>query len=110
MAEVKEVHLPDAVVHEQPGTVALSAREFSALEERVLKAVELLKRERQARTEAETRAAEAEARVEKADTQLREHEASADELRKEVSTLRSERNEVKQRVERLLGQLDALEL
>jgi chromosome segregation ATPase len=110
MSETQEVRLPDAPVHDQPGTVALSAREFSALEERVLKAVELLKRERQARTEAEARAAEAESRVEKADTQLREHEASADELRKEVSTLRGERNEVKQRVERLLSQLDTLEL
>jgi chromosome segregation ATPase len=110
MSETQEVRLPDTPVHDQPGTVALSAREFTALEERVLKAVDLLKRERQARTEAETRAAEAEARVEKADTQLREHEASADELRKEVSTLRSERNEVKQRVERLLSQLDTLEL
>ena len=110
MSEAQEIHLPDGLVHDQPGTVALSAREFSALEERVLRAVVLLKRERQARSEAEARAAEAEARVEKADTQLREHEASADELRKEVSSLRSERNEVKQRVERLLGQLDALEL
>jgi cell division protein FtsB len=36
--------------------------------------------------------------------------AAADDLSKELAALRAERNEVRERVERLLSQLDALEL
>jgi chromosome segregation ATPase len=91
-------------------TVLLSAHDFSALEERIGRAVELVRRERQLRSEAEARAASAEARVEHADTQLREQMAAADDLRKELGALHSERSEVRGRVDRLLSQLDALEL
>jgi chromosome segregation ATPase len=91
-------------------TVSLSAHDFTALEERIVRAVELVRRERQLRTEAEARAASAEARVEHADTELRGHMAAADDLRKEMTALHAERNEVRGRVERLLSQLDALEL
>jgi chromosome segregation ATPase len=91
-------------------TVQLSAHDFTALEERIVRAVELVRRERQLRTEAEARAASAEARVEKADTERREQMAAADDLHKELAALRTERNEVRDRVERLLSQLDALEL
>jgi hypothetical protein len=87
----------------EPGSLALSVDEFSALEERILRAVNLVKRERQARAEAEERAAHA-------DAQLREQEPLAEELRKEVKALRAERDHVRLRVERLLAQLDALEL
>jgi len=85
------------------GTLALSSDDFSALEERILRTVELIKRERQARTAAEERAAKLEA-------QLGEQPALMDQLKAEVRTLRSERDQVRQRVERLLSQLDALEL
>jgi chromosome segregation ATPase len=91
-------------------TVSLSAQDFAALEERILRAVELVRRERQLRSEAEARAAAAEARVEHADSALREQMAADDDLRKELSALRAERNEVRERVERLLSQLDSLEL
>ncbi len=84
-------------------TLALSADEFSALEERIRRAVELVKRERQARAEAEARAANAE-------TALRERTELVDQLEKEARTLRAERDHVRQRVERLLQQLDALEI
>ena len=84
-------------------TLALSVNDFSALEEKILRAVNMVKRERQARTAVEERLAKAEA-------QLREQAPLAEQLRNEVSALRSERDQVKQRVERLLGQLDALEL
>jgi chromosome segregation ATPase len=94
----------------ESSTVSLSTHDFSALEERIVRAVELVRRERQLRSEAEARAASAEARVEHADTQLREQMAAADDLRKELGGLRAERNEVRERVERLLSQLDALEL
>lgn len=109
-----EVVESEVVVESQPaekpselaaeaGTVALSGDEFSALEERVLRAVELVKRERLARAEAEERAKAAE-------LQLREKEPHSERLEKEVSALRDERDHVRQRVERLLAQLDALEL
>jgi hypothetical protein len=93
-----------------PSTVSLSAQDFSALEERIMRAVELVRRERQLRAEAEARAAQAEARVEHADSERREQMAATDDLSKELAALRAERNEVRDRVERLLSQLDALEL
>jgi chromosome segregation ATPase len=94
--------------HETPSsaeaaTLALSATDFSALEDRIVRAVELVKREREARTAAEARAAKAEA-------QLNENAPALDQLRQEVRSLRTERDQVRQRVERLLSQLDALEL
>ena len=73
----------------------MSGDEFSALEERILRAVNLVKRERQARAEAEERAAQAEA-------QLREQAPLVEQLQKEVNALRAERDHVRQRVERLL--------
>jgi hypothetical protein len=87
----------------EPETLALSADDFSALEERILRAVNLVKRERLARTEAEERAAQAEAR-------LAEQLPMAESLQSEVNALRAERDQVRQRVERLLSQLDALEV
>jgi len=83
--------------------LTLSADEFSALEERIVRAVEMVKRERQVRAEAEKRADAAEAK-------LRESAPLAESLQKEVGALRSEREQVRQRVERLLSKLDALEL
>jgi len=87
----------------EPGTLALSQDDFSSLEERILRAVNLVKRERLARAAAEQRATEAEAR-------LQEQTSTGDELQKEVNALRAERDHVRQRVEKLLSQLDALEL
>jgi len=84
-------------------TLAVSVNDFSALEEKILRAVNMVKRERQARTAVEERLAKAEA-------QLREQTPLAKQLQSEVNALRAERDQVKQRVERLLGQLDALEL
>jgi len=87
----------------EPGTLALSQDDFSSLEERILRAVNLVKRERLARAAAEQRAAEVESR-------LQEQTTAGDELQKEVNALRAERDHIRQRVEKLLGQLDALEL
>ena len=87
----------------ESSALTLSVDEFSALEERIVRAVEMVKRERQARADAEKRAETAEAK-------LREQEPLTDNLQKEINALRWERNQVKQRVERLLSQLDALEL
>jgi hypothetical protein len=87
----------------EPGTLTLSVHDFSALEERILRAVEILRRERQAHAEAEERAAQAEAK-------LRDQAPLVEQLQKELNALHAERDQVRQRVERLLGQLDALEL
>ncbi len=87
----------------EPGTLAMSVDDFSALEDRILRAVHLVKRERLASAAAEERAAHAEA-------QLREQTPQVEHLQKEVDALRAERGHVRQRVERLLAQLDALEL
>jgi hypothetical protein len=84
-------------------SVTLSVDEFSALEERVLRTVNLVKWERQARATAEERAT-------KAELELREQSPLAEKLQMEISALRDERNQVRQRVERILSQLDALEL
>lgn len=87
----------------EPAALTLSADDFSALEERVVRAVELVKRERQGRAAAEERAVRAEA-------QLTEQVPVVDQMKQEIRSLRAERDQVRQRVERLLSQLDALEL
>jgi dynactin complex subunit len=87
----------------ESGALTLSVDEFSALEERVQRTVNLVKQERQARAAAEERAAQLE-------DKLREQAPLAERLQAEVSALRGERDHVRQRVERLLAQLDALEL
>jgi hypothetical protein len=87
----------------EPATLTLSANDFSALEDRILRAVEVVRRERQARSAAEERAASA-------DSKLRAQTALVEQLEKDLSALRAERDQVRERVERLLGQLDALEL
>lgn len=105
---VRETHIEPVAQPAQeppadPGALAMSADDFSALEDRILRAVNLVRRERLARSEAEERAIKAEARVAEQTPQI-------EYLQTEVNTLRTERDHVRQRVERLLSQLDALEL
>jgi hypothetical protein len=85
------------------GALIVSVDDFAALEERIRLAVEVVKRERQARTAAEERAVTAEA-------QARMQAPLLEQLQNEINALRTERDQVRQRVERLLSQLDALEL
>ena len=119
-------------------SLVVSVDEFAAREERVVRAIQLVKQERQARIAAEGAAAAAEARVAEAEARateaeshvarkeshaaqmesravqlesaLREKEPLHDALQAEIKTLKAERDHVRERVERLLGQLDALEL
>ena len=116
VVETQGEERPEAA-HEEPVALAVSVDDFLALEERLRRAVELVKRERQARAAAEERAAELESRAtefeahaKKADAQLHEQSPMMEQLQIELSALRSEREQVRQRVERLLKQLDALEL
>jgi chromosome segregation ATPase len=100
-AETETVHGDD---HTEEGeTLAVSAVDFSALEERVLRTVELLRRERQARSEAEDRIAHAEA-------QIKEQNARIEQFERDVKQLHGERDHVRERVEKLLKQLDTIEL
>ena len=99
---------PAAVAHETPAVAPLpilTADDFAALEERVLRAVSLVRREREARIAAEERAVVLEGRL--AGLQL--EVTAAERLQDEIESLRAEREQVRQRVERLLVQLDALD-
>jgi hypothetical protein len=86
-----------------PGALTVSVDDFAALEDRIRRAVDLVKSERQARAAAEERAVSAEANV-------RLQSPLMDQLQNEINALRAERDQVRQRVERLLAQLDTLEL
>jgi hypothetical protein len=76
----------------------LSFDEFQALEQKVLRAVEVVKRERAAR-------AEAEAEVASLRTQLEAQTALSEE---QMSAVNKERETVRQRVEGMLKQMDDL--
>lgn len=79
--------------------------DFAALEQRVLRTVELVLQEREARAAAEAEAADLR-------RQLQIHAESSEtrnvELESELVHLRQERETVRTRVEKLLRQLDAL--
>src|SRR5882757_2653475 len=77
--------------HESSANLALSSSDFSALEERVARTVNLVKSERQARAAAEQRA-------QSLDTQLSEQLTLAKSLQEEIRALNAERDQVRQRV------------
>ena len=89
--------------HIKQGNLALSSADFSALEDRIGRTVDLVKTERQARAAAEQRASDL-------DSQLHEQRDLVKTLQEEVRALNTERDQVRQRVEKLLSQLDSLEL
>ncbi|SDG04362.1 hypothetical protein [Terriglobus roseus] len=82
-------------------TTTISVDEFQALEQRVLRTVELIRSEREARATAE---AEVAALKELLDTASAENS----QLTAELSSLKSEREQVKGRVDAMLKQLDEL--
>ena len=95
------------------GTGPITIGDFAALEERVLRAVHLVRRERQARLAAEQNAETLHGRVLALESELGKSMVIAtqlEQLQQEMQALRGEREQVRQRVERLLGQLDALEI
>jgi hypothetical protein len=79
----------------------ISADEFQALEQKVLRAVEIVKREREAR-------AAAEAEVATLREQLAEQQSLAAMTETELTTLTKEREAVRHRVEKMLQQMDEL--
>lgn len=75
--------------------------DFIALEQRVMRAIDLVRTERSARNEAEQRAGRLQGEVEAQTAQL-------EQTQEQVRTLERERDQVRQRVERLLKQLDEI--
>ena len=80
---------------------AISADEFQALEQKVLRAVEIVKREREAR-------AAAEAEVASLREQLAVYQSNTRAVEAELNTLNKERDQVRLRVEKMLEQMDEL--
>jgi hypothetical protein len=80
---------------------SISADEFLALEQKVLRAVEIVKREREAR-------AAAEAEVASLREQLAAQQSAASANESELNTLNKEREAVRLRVEKMLHQIDEL--
>ncbi|SNT20314.1 hypothetical protein SAMN05421770_105130 [Granulicella rosea] len=79
----------------------ISADEFQALEQKVLRAVEIVRREREARAAAESEVAALR-------EQLDQLTAQSNAVQTQVTTLHQERETVRQRVEKMLEQMDEL--
>ena len=79
----------------------ISADEFQALEQKVLRAVEIVKREREAR-------AAAEAEVASLRDQLAQLGAQSSQTESQLHALTQERDDVRKRVEKMLQQMDEL--
>jgi hypothetical protein len=77
----------------------IAADDFNALEQRVLRTVELLKAEREARATAEQNANTLQ-------QLLDEESASLAKAKEQIKAFEQERDTVRQRVERMLKQLD----
>ena len=82
-------------------TATISVDEFQALEQKVLRAVEIVKQEREAR-------AKAEAEIASLKEQLEFQTLVAQEAQTAVTSLTKDRDNVKQRVEKMLQQMDEL--
>jgi len=87
-------------------TETLATADFQALEERVFRAVELLKTEREAHAAANARIADLEHRNSELQNQLASRNDDASRLEGELHQLQQERDHVRGRVERLLKHLD----
>jgi hypothetical protein len=79
----------------------ITADEFQALEQKVLRAVEIVKKEREAR-------AAAEAEVASLREELATYKQNTRIVEAELNTLTKERDQVRVRVEKMLQQIDEL--
>ncbi len=89
--------------------------DFHALEQRVLRAIEVVRREREARVAAEAelarlkqRVAEQAAEIDRLEREHTEQRLAAEAAHTELATLNDERAEVRGRIERMLHQMDEL--
>ncbi len=88
------------------GAETLAVADFQALEERVLRAVELLKAERAAHASAAAKVEELERHSTELERQLAGRAEESTRLEGELGQLQQERDHVRGRVERLLKHLD----
>ena len=77
------------------------AEDFEALEEKVYRTIELYKAAKEARTTAERD-------VKRLREQLEEREEENESMRRELIQLRKDREDIRGRVEKMLGQMDSL--
>ena len=94
---------------------SLATDDFHALEQRVLRAIEVVRREREARVGAEAelarlkqRVAEQAAEIDRLEREHTEQRLAAEAAHTELATLNDERAEVRGRIERMLHQMDEL--
>jgi len=85
----------------EPETETRTGDDFPALEEKIYKAIELLKSAREGKAAAERDA-------QRLRDQIEQREEELDVLRGEMVSLRKEREEVRARVEKMLKQIDGL--
>jgi len=85
----------------QEAELPTAVDDFSALEERIVRVVELVKNDRAARAEAEQNAA-------RLQSQLEAQAALLEQAKDQMRTLEREREQVRLRVERLLKQIDEI--
>lgn len=90
------------------GGGTISADEFQALESKVLQAVEMIRRERDARTAVEAERNEARAEVAALQERLAALEEATSTARTELEAYHRERDAMRGRVERMLAQMDEL--
>jgi chromosome segregation ATPase len=88
------------------GSETLAIADFQALEERVLRAVELLKAEREAHAAAAAKVEDLERHSAELERQLAGRVEQSTRLESEIGQLQQERDHVRGRVERLLKHLD----
>ena len=85
----------------ESSAATISVDEFQALEQKVLRAVEIVRREREARAAAEAEAAALR-------EQLEALTAASNATQTQITTLSQEREAVRARVEKMLQQMDEL--
>ncbi len=93
--------MSDAQSSEAPSTASISPDDFQALEARVLRAVEVVRREREARQAAE-------AEVAALRQQLEDLTGASNTAQTQITALNQEREAVRLRVEKMLQQMDEL--
>jgi hypothetical protein len=96
-----KIHAGAVYTFKNMSTSTISVDEFQALEQKVLRAVEIVKREREAR-------AAAEAQVASLNEQLESQLSAQIAVESQLNTLTKERDDVRQRVEKMLQQMDEL--
>ena len=86
----------------------ISMDEFQALEQKVLRAVEIVRREREARATAEAEVAAAKAEADALREQLADLTSASNAAQNQITAMNQERDTVRTRVEKMLQQMDEL--